>query len=133
MLGFNEGNMEFAVTWVSFTEAPSFEEILEVHYHSVEVNAIKRDRGFKIEKEPMTYDTIKGHEAVYQIHLLELDMPDMDEPLFAKGAVAGWTCDETSVSFVVYVLHWRTGSPPSLGDNELHRSLNKYLEDLKCH
>ena len=133
MIGFNLDNKEFAVEWVTLDEAPSFEEILDIHYHSGEVNAIKRDRGVKITYEPMIIETINGHEAAYQIHTLELDMPEMDEPLFAKGAVAGWTCDETGVSFVSYLLVWRNGQPPSAGDSQLYGYLNNYLDTLECH
>ena len=133
MLGFNDGNVEFAVTWVTFDVSPSFEEILDVFYHSGEVNAIKRDRGFRLETEPMRFGTVNGHEASFQVHLLELDMPDMDEPLYAKGVVAGWTCDETGVSFVSYLLSWRSGQPPSASDSQLYSYLNKYLDTLECH
>jgi hypothetical protein len=133
MMGFNLENKEFAVEWVTMDETPSLEEILDIHYHSGEVNAIKRDRGFKITYDPITYDTINGHEAAYQIHTLELDMPDMDEPLYAKGVVAGWTCDETGVSFVSYLLSWRSGQPPSASDSQLYSYLNKYLDTLECH
>ena len=133
MIGFNLENMEFAVEWVTFDETPTFEKILDIHYHSCEVNAIKRDRGVKITYEPITYDTICGHEAAYQIHTLELDMPDMNEPLFAKGAVAGLTCDETGVSYASYLLAWRNGQPPSTSDTELIGLLNNYLDTLECH
>ena len=133
MMGFNLENKEFAVEWVTFDETPTFEEILNIHYHSGEVNAIRRDRGVEITYEPITYDTINGHEAAYQIHIIELDMPDMDEPLFAKGAVAGWTCEETGVSFVSYLLVWRNGSPPATGNTQLYRLLNDYLDTLECH
>jgi hypothetical protein len=60
-------------------------------------------------------------------------MPDMDDPLFAKGVVAGWTCDETDISFVSYLLVWRTGQPPNLDTLKLHRYLDKYLDNLDCH
>ena len=133
MIGFNLDNKEFAVEWVTFDEGPSFEEILDIHYHSCEVNALKRDRGVEITYEPITYDTINGHETAYQIHIIEFDMPEMDVPLFGKGAVAGWTCDETGVSFVSYLLVWRSGQPPSTSDSQLYRYLNKYLDSLECH
>jgi len=133
MIGFNLDNKEFAVEWVTLDGSPSFEEILDIHYHSGEVNAIKRDRGVKITYEPMIIETINGHEAAYQIHTLELDMPDMDESLFAKGAVAGWTCDETGLSFVSYLLVWRNGQPPSTSDSQLYDYLNNYLDTLECH
>ena len=132
MIGYNLDNVEYAVTWVTLGE-PSFEEILEVHYHSGEVNSIRRDRGFRIETEPMTYGSVNGHEAGYQIHLFELDMPDVGDPLFAKGEAVGWTCTETGVSFVVYALHWNTGAPPNIGDAQIRRSLNYFLENLECH
>lgn len=133
MMGFNLDGTEFAVTWVTFNEASSFEDILAVHYHSCEVNAIKRDRGFDITLEPMTFGELNGHEVAYQVHTLELDMPDMDTLLYAKGAVAGWTCEETGVSYVSYLLFWRNGQPPIRGDNQLRSALNKYLETLECH
>ena len=133
MLGFNLENKEFAVEWFTLEGSPSFEEILDVHYHSGEVNAIKRDRLVEITCEPMTFDAINGHEAAYQIHTFELDIPDMDEPLFGKGAVAGWNCDETGVSFVSYLLVWRNNSPPSTSNTQLISLLNNYLDTLECH
>ena len=133
MMGFNLENKEFAVEWFTLEDDPSFEEILDVHYHSGEVKAIKRDRVVEITCEPMTFDAINGHEAVYQIHTFELGMPDMDEPLFGKGAVAGWTCEETGVSFISYLLVWENRQPPSTSDSQLYGYLNKYLDSLKCH
>jgi len=133
MIGFNLENREFAVEWFTLEGSPSFEEILDVHYHSGEVNALKRDRLVEITYEPMTYDNINGHDAAYQIHTFELDMPDMDEPLFGKGAVAGWTCDETGISFASYLLVWRSSQPPATSNTQLISLLNNYLDTLECH
>ena len=133
MIGFNDKNKEFAVTWVKFDEKPSLEDILEIHYHSGEVNSVKRDRGFKLDKEAVTYGEVNGHDAAYQIHTFELDMLDMDEPLLAKGVAVGWTCDDTGVSYVGYVLFWNAGEAPSQSDSQILSSLHWYLDTLKCH
>jgi len=133
MMGFNFNNKEFGLTWITLDDVSSLEELLDIHYHSAEVNAYKRDRGFSLELEPITHSTINGHEAVYQIHVLELDMPGEDKLLYAKGAVAGWTCNETGVSYVSYLLFWDWGAPPRLIESRAIDALNQYLSTLECH
>ena len=128
MMGFNLENKEFAVTWVTLDESAALEDVIGIHYHSAEVNAYRRDRGFRLELEPPTYNIINGHEAIYQIHILELDMPGEDRLLYGKGAVAGWTCEETGVSYVSYLLFWNFGSPPRLSESAAINALNNYLD-----
>lgn len=133
MLNFNRNNYEYALTWAKLGDQPSLEEVLDIYFHSVEVNAIRRDRTSKIEYDTVTYGDVNGHEAVYQTHLLELGMPDMDEKLYAKGLVVGWTCDETGISYTFYLLPWGVGEPYSISDAELLKSLNDCLETVECH
>ena len=133
MIGFNEENKEFAVTWVTFNGEPSLDEVLEVYYHSGEVNAIRRDRGFQIEMGDTTSGNINAHDALYQSNLIELDMPELDEPLYGKGIAVAWTCDETEVSYVAYLLIWNIGSVPAQSDAQVRDSLHWYLDTLKCH
>ncbi|MCW4012537.1 MAG: hypothetical protein NWF07_06030 [Candidatus Bathyarchaeota archaeon] len=133
MMGFNFDNKEFGVTWVTMEDVTSLETLLDIHYHSAEVNADKRDRGFNIELEPIIESTLNGHEAVYQIHILELDMPGEDKLLYAKGAAAGWTCEETGVSYVSYLLMWNWGSPPRVSASGAIDALNQYLDTFECH
>ena len=133
MLNFNKDNYEYALTWATLGDSPSLEEVLDIYYHSVEVNAIRRDRVSRIEYEPVTYGTVNGHEAAYQIHLLELDMPDMEDNLYARGLVVGWICDRTGISYTFYLLPWGVGSPFSISDAELLKSLNDCLKTVECH
>jgi len=133
MIGFNDENKEFAVTWVKFGGEPSLDEVLDVYYHSGEVNAIRRDRGFQIELGDSTSGNINGHDALYQSNLIELNMPDTDDPLYGKGIAVAWTCDETGVSYVSYILIWNFGEVPSQSDAQIRDSLHWYLDTLQCH
>jgi hypothetical protein len=133
MIGFNDADKEFAVTWLTFEEEPSLDEVLEVYYHSVEVNAIRRDREFQLELGALTSGGVNGHDALYQINLIELAMPDLDEPLYGKGAAVAWSCDETDVSYVAYILIWNIGEIPSQSDSQIMSSLHWYLDTIKCH
>lgn len=133
MVGFNVGGKEFGLTWATLDESADLVDVLEIHYHSSEVNAIRRDRGFQLKLEPATFSSINGHEAIHQIHILELDMPGEDRLLYAKGAAAGWICEETGVSYVAYLLSWNWGSPPRMSESAAIDSLNKYLDTVKCH
>jgi hypothetical protein len=133
MMGFNLDNREFAVTWITLNETATLGDVLEIHYHSAEVNAYRRDRGFRLELEPPTYSTVNGHQAIYQIHIIELDMPDEDKLLYAKGAAVGWTCEETGISYVSYLLSWNLGSPPRISESDAINAINQYLDTLKCH
>jgi len=60
-------------------------------------------------------------------------MPDMDDLLFGEGVVAGWTCEETGVTFVSYIYYWTNGQPSSASYSQILRTLNNYLETLDCH
>ncbi len=133
MLGFNDQNKEFAVTWTTLSQSQTPERTLQIHYHSGEVNSILRDREFTLETQPATTGTVNRHTAAYQIHTITLTMPDTDQPLYAKGIAVGWTCTETGKTYVAYVLHWSTGQPPNISDAELTKSLYEYLDTLKCH
>lgn len=133
MIGFNLEGKEFGLTWVTLDESASLEDILEIHYHSAEINSYKRDRGFRLELEPAIYSKVNGNEAIYQIHILELDMPGEDRLLYAKGAAAGWICGETGVSYVAYLLSWSMDSPPRLSESAAIDALNQYLDTLECH
>jgi hypothetical protein len=133
MIGFNKGDQEFGLIWVTLEDSLSFEELVDIHYHSGEVNAIKRDRGFKLETQSMTYESVNGHKAAFQAHIFELDMPDMDQPLYGKGVVAGWTCGETGVSYVVYTYFWNSRFPSVKSYDKIQNTLEKYLETLECH
>jgi len=133
MMGFNLEGKEFGLTWTTLEETATLEDVLEIHYHSAEVNSYRRDRGFRLELESPSYSTVNGHNAVYQIHVLELDMPDEDKLLYAKGAAAGWTCEETGISYVSYLLFWDWGSPPRLSESAAIDALNQYLDTLECH
>ena len=97
------------------------------------MNSYRRDRGFQLELEPPTYSIINGHQTIYQIHVIELDMPDENRLLYAKGAVAGWICEETGVSYASYLLFWNWGSPPKLSKSTAIDDLNNYLDTLECH
>ena len=133
MMGFNIDGKEFGLIWATLNDSATLEDVINIHYHSAEVNAYRRDRGFELEVEPPTYSTVNGHEAIYQIHVLALDMPDEDRILYAKGAVVGWTCEETGVSYVSYLLSWNHGSPPWLSESAAIDALNKYIDTLGCH
>jgi hypothetical protein len=133
MFGFNIDGKEFGLIWVTPDEPLSFEEILDIHYFSGEVNALKRDRGFNLETEEMVYGEVNGHEAVFQSHVFELDMPDMDRLLFGKGVVAGWVCEETGVTYVSYIYYWNTGWPSLSSYSQIRRTLNNYLDTFDCH
>jgi hypothetical protein len=111
---------------------PSFEEILDIHFHSGEVNAVLRDRGINIETEPVTYGRVNGHEAAYQNHILELDMPDMDENIYAKSVVVGWTCED-GISYTAYLLHWGTGEVPDIPYQDVRGIIHEFLDSLECH
>ena len=133
MFGFNLENNEFALTWATLEGEPSLEEVLDIHFQSAEINSIRRGRGIDIESDPVSYGEVNGHEAAYQTHLIELDMPDMDDPLYAKGIVAAWTCDVTGVSYDFYVLNWQTGTSPNISDARLKEYLNTYIDIMECH
>ncbi len=133
MLNFNVDNNEYGLTWAAMGGEPTLEEVLDIFYNSVEVNAIRRGRVAEITSDPMTFGEVNGHEAAYQIHLLELDMPNMDDNLYARGLVVGWTCDESGTSFTYYILHWNTGTVPNINDVELLNKLNMYLDTVECH
>ena len=66
----------------------------------------------------------------HQIHVLELDMSGEGKLLYAKGAVAGWTCNETGVSYVSYLLFWDWSAPPRLIESRAIDALNQYLSTL---
>jgi hypothetical protein len=133
MLGFNIGNQEFGLIWVTLEDSLSFEDLIDIHYRSGEVNAVKRDRGFTLKTQPLTYESVNGHEAAFQAHIFELDMPDMDQPLFGKGGVVGWTCEETGVSFVAYVYFWNSRYPSIMSYEKIQNTLDNYLATLECH
>lgn len=133
MIGFNKGNQEFGLIWVTLEDSLSFEELIDIHYHSGEVNAIKRDRGFKLKTQPMTYMSVNGHKAAFQAHIFELDIPDIDQPLFGKGVVAGWTCRETGVSYVAYNYFWNSRFPSVMSYDKIQNTLEKCLDTLDCH
>ena len=79
------------------------------------------------------YETMESIEIDAACYNMELDMPDEDRPLYGKGAAAGWTCEETGVSYVSYLLFWNFGSPPRLSESAAIDALNNYLDALECH
>lgn len=132
MFGYTDEGSEYAVIWATLGEA-SHEEVLGLHYVAAEVNAVKRDRGITLDLHEVTDGEVNGHAAAYQRHDLVLDMPGMDEHLYADGLVAGWTCDRSGLSFAAYLLLWGTGSPPGVGDAEAARLLGEFVGGVDCH
>lgn len=106
MVGFNVDSDEIALTWVSYDSAPTIEEILELHFNSVRVNAERRDRGWEITQGETEYSVKDGHQMGYQYHQLMLQLPDMDDPLYATGIVGGWYCDDTDRAYLLYLYRW---------------------------
>jgi hypothetical protein len=60
-------------------------------------------------------------------------MPDEDKLLYAKGAAVGWTCEETGVSYVSYLLSWNWGSQPRISESGAINDINQYLDTFECH
>ena len=133
MIGFNKGEQEFGLIWVTLEDSLSFEELINIHYNSGEVNAIKRGRGFNLKTESMNYGFINGHDAAFQAHIFELDMPDMDQPLYGKGVVVGWTCKESGVSYIAYTYFWNSLFPSLSSYGKIQDTLENYLDTLDCH
>ena len=114
MMGFNIGDQEFGLIWVTLEDSLCA-------------------RAFKLKTQSMVYESVNGHEAAFQDHIFELDMPGMDQPLFGKGVVSGWTCMETGVSFVAYTYFWNSRFPLVMSYDKIQNTLEKYLSTLECH
>ena len=106
MVGYNIDSDEIALTWVSYDSPPTIEEILELHFTSVHVNAERRDRGCEITQGETEYSEKDGHSMAYQFHQLRLQLPDMEDPIYATGIIGGWYCEDTGRAYLLYVYRW---------------------------
>jgi len=133
MVGYSRESQEAAVTWTAKEEAPTLEEMLEIHYNSVVVNGERRGREVTITKGELETGETNGHATGLQLHTLELIMPDSSDPVYGEGYVAGWYCRDTGRVFLVYTYRWNTGSPPDQTEAQALNRINSFLNTMRCH
>jgi len=133
MVGYSREGQETALTWTAKEQAPSPEEMLEIHYNSVVVNGEKRGREVTITKGELETGETNGHATGLQLHTVELIMPDSSEPLYGEGYVAGWYCRDTGRVCLVYSYRWNTGNPPDQTEAQALSRINSFLNTLRCH